>query len=83
MTNTPVRAKVKTIKRISARVRDNEEEIKARASVIISTRLEDFDNIDIDPNTLQDGSLLVYEENEEKWKPKIDLFKQNMDAGEF
>lgn len=83
MTNTTVRAKVKTEKIVSAQVRDRDEKIKARASVIISTRLEDFDNIDIDPNTLQDGSLLVYESNEEKWKPTIDLLKQNMDAGEF
>lgn len=71
------------VNRVSARVREPQEQIRARSAVIVSSRLGDFDNIDIDPNTLQDGSLLVYEENEEKWKPTIDLFKQNMDAGEF
>ena len=72
-----------TVNRISARVREPQEQIRAKSTVIVSTRIGDFDNIDIDPDTLQDGSLLVYEADEEKWKPTIDLFKQNMDAGEF
>ena len=70
-------------RRIRARVRDRDNEIRAKSAVVVANRLKDFDDIEIDPDPPQDGSLLVYEADEEKWKATIDLLKQNMDAGEF
>lgn len=71
------------VNRVSARVREPQEQIRAKSAVIVSRNIGTLDDIDIDPNTLQDGSILVYDNDDNKWKPTIDLFKQNMDAGEF
>ena len=70
-------------RRIRARVRDRNNEIRAKSAVVVANRFKDFDNVEIDPDPPQDGSLLVYEADSEKWKSTINLFKQNIDAGEF
>ena len=70
-------------RRIRARVRDRDNQIRAKSSVVVANRFNDFDNVEIDPDPPQDGSLLVYEADSEKWKSTINLFKQNIDAGEF
>lgn len=38
---------------------------------------------DVDTSDLRDGSVLVYEEQTEKWKSTLLLNKQAIDAGEF
>lgn len=70
-------------RRIRAKVRDRDNQIRAKSSVVVANRFKDFDNVEIDPDPPQDGSLLVYESDTEKWKATINLFKQNIDAGEF
>ena len=70
-------------RRIRARVRDRDNQIRAKSSVVVANRFNDFDNVEIDPDPPEDGSLLVYEADSEKWKSTINLFKQNIDAGEF
>lgn len=70
-------------RRIRARVRDRDNEIRAKSSVVVANRFKDFDNVEIDPDPPEDGSLLVYETDSKKWKSTINLSKQNIDAGEF
>ena len=68
---------------IRAKVRDRDNQIRAKSSVVVANSFKDFDDIEIDPDPPLDGSLLVYEADSEKWKSTINLFKQNIDAGEF
>ena len=70
-------------RRIRAKVRDRDNEIRAKSSVVVANRFKDFDNVEIDPDPPLDGSLLVYDTDSEKWKSTINLSKQNIDAGEF
>jgi len=55
--------------------------VTARPRVTTSTRLENFTNIDA--TDLRLGSVLVYNENTEKWKSTTELNQQNVDGGEF
>ena len=70
-------------RRIRARVRDRDNEIRAKSSVAVANRFKDFDNVEIDPDPPEDGSLLIYDADSEKWKSTTNLSKQNLDAGEF
>lgn len=55
--------------------------VTARPRITTSTRLENFTNIDA--TDLRLGSVLVYNENTEKWKSTTELSQQNVDGGEF
>lgn len=70
-------------RRIRAKVRDRDNQIQAKSSVVVANRFKDFDNVEIDPDPPLDGSFLVYNRNTEKWKSTINLVKQNLDGGEF
>lgn len=67
--------------KIRATVKERKNQIRARSSVTVFRRLEDFDNITAEG--VQDGSVLVYNAVEETWEPTVNLNKQNVDAGEF
>jgi len=69
--------------RIKAKVRDRDNTIRAKAAVLVANRFDDFDNVLIEPSPPLDGSVLVYDADVDKWKSTINLFKQNIDAGEF
>jgi len=68
-------------RKIRATVKERDNQIRAKSSVSVIRRLEDFDNITSDG--VRDGSVLVYQAFEETWRPTIQLNKQTLDGGEF
>lgn len=53
----------------------------------VTGRLEYVDNLsemqDVDLRNLEEGSLLVFNEIEQKWQSTRKLLRQTMDAGEY
>jgi len=65
---------------IRATVRD-EADVRVRSNISVSRRLEEFTNID--STNLENGSLLVYKTNTNRWTSTRQLDEQNIDCGEF
>ena len=68
-------------RKIRATVKERDDQIRAKSSVSVFRRLEDFANIASEG--VRDGSVLVYQSAEETWQPTTILNKQNVDGGEF
>jgi len=69
-----------SVKNTRATVRD-QEQIRVRSSIAVSKKLEDFTNIDA--TDLNNGSVLVYKTNTDRWTSTLLLNQQNIDGGEF
>lgn len=59
----------------------DQDSIRVRSSIAVSKRLEDFTNIDA--TELNNGSVLVYKTNTDRWTSTLLLNQQNIDGGEF
>lgn len=67
--------------RISVTVKPKQTVLVNQSSLIAAKRLSDL--LDVDVSTKQDGSLLIYDENEQKFLASTLLEKQNINGGHF
>ena len=67
--------------RISVMTKPKPTVLVNQSSLIASKRLSDL--LDVDVSAKQDGSLLIYDENEQKFLASTLLEKQNINGGHF
>lgn len=67
--------------RISVTVKPKQTVLVNQSSLIAAKRLSDL--LDVDVSNKQDGSLLIYDENEQKFLASTLLEKQNINGGHF
>jgi hypothetical protein len=67
--------------RISVMVKPKQTVLVNQSSLIAAKRLSDL--LDVDVSNKQDGSLLIYDENEQKFLASTLLEKQNINGGHF
>ena len=67
--------------RISVMIKPKPTVLVNQSSLIASKRLSDL--LDVDVSAKQDGSLLIYDENQQKFLASTLLEKQNINGGHF
>jgi hypothetical protein len=67
--------------RISVSIRPKQTVLVNQSNILASRRLSDL--IDVDISAKEDGSLLIYDESEEKFLASRLLEKQNINGGHF